>query len=125
MVPKPGLDLRAAASPGAAALGRAPSEIRPEILPGVARLARSDVFGGAGGDDVAAGVAALGTEINDPVGGFDDFEVVLDDQHRVTGFDECVQYVEEFSHIVEMQPCRWLVEDVEGAAGSAARQFLR
>jgi hypothetical protein len=25
---------------------------------------------------------------------------VLDDQHRVTGFDQRVQYVEELSHIV-------------------------
>src|ERR1700746_4205942 len=44
-------------------------EIRPEVLPGVARLARSDVFRGAGGDDMAAGVAAFGAELDNLVGG--------------------------------------------------------
>src|ERR1700752_242888 len=61
---KPRPDLRAAGSPGTAALGRAPSEIRPEILPRVARLARGYVFGRPGSDDMATGVPTFGTEIN-------------------------------------------------------------
>ena len=74
---------------------------------------------------MAAGVATLGAEIDDPVGGLDDFEIVLDDEHRVAGLDQRMQHVEELSHIVEMQPrCRF-VEDIEGAAGSAAGEFLR
>src|SRR5689334_18324911 len=46
--------------PRAAALCGPACEIRPQILAGVAGLAGRDVFGGAGGDDVAAGVAAFG-----------------------------------------------------------------
>src|SRR6516162_11083138 len=124
MVPKPGLDLRAASLPDTAALGRAPSEIRPEVLPRVARLGRGDVLWGAGGDDMAAGVAAFGAEIDDPIGGLDDLEIVLDDQHRVAGLDQRVQYLEKLPYIVEMQPRRRLVENIEGAAGSPPRQFL-
>ena len=42
-----------------------------------------DVFRGSLRDDPAAAVAALGPEVDDPVGGLDDVEVVLDDDHRV------------------------------------------
>jgi hypothetical protein len=55
---------------------------------------------------MAAGIAAFGAEIDDPVGGLDDFEIVLDDEHRVAGLDQRVQYVEELADIVEMQPGR-------------------
>src|SRR5438270_1860626 len=106
------------------ALRRTAGEIRPEILSRIARLAFGNVFRGAGGDDMAAGVAAFGAEIDDPVSGLDDFEIVLDDEHRIAGLDERMQYLEEFADIVEMQARRWLVEDVEGAAGGAPRQFL-
>ena len=112
-------------SPHSAAARRRPArEVGPEVLPGVAHLARGDVFRGAGGDDVAAGVATFGAEIDDPVGRFDHFEIVLDDQHRVTGLDQRVQHLEELADIVEVQPGRRLVEDVEGAPGGAPRQFL-
>jgi len=49
---------------------------------------------------------------------------MLDDQHRVAGLDQGVQHLEQFAHIVEVQTGRRLVEDVEGAAGGPARQFL-
>ena len=59
-------------SPGAAAAHYAARKVGPEILAGVARLARGDIFRGAGGDDMAASIAAFGAEIDDPVGGLDD-----------------------------------------------------
>src|SRR5246127_1980248 len=110
--------------PRAPAPGGTAGEIGAKVLAGVAGLTLGDVFGGAGGDDMAAGVAAFGAEIDDPVGGLDDLEIVLDDEYRVAGLDQRVQNVEELSHIIEMQPGRRLVEDIEGAAGRAARQFL-
>jgi len=102
-------------SPRPAAARRPAGEIGPQVLAGVAPLARRDVFGGAARDDMAAGVAAFGAEIDDPVRGLDDFEIVLDDEDRVAGLDQRVQYLEELAHIVEMQPGRRLVEDVEGS----------
>ncbi len=41
-----------------------------------------DLFGGAGGYDLAAAAAALGAHVDDPVGGFDDVEIVLDDEEE-------------------------------------------
>jgi hypothetical protein len=41
-----------------------------------------DVFRRAGGDDVAAGVAAFGAEVYEVVGGFDNVEVVFDNDER-------------------------------------------
>src|SRR5690242_15114156 len=44
-----------------------------------------DLLGRALRDDAAAAVAAFRAEIDDPVRGLDDVEVVLDDEHRVAG----------------------------------------
>ena len=67
--------------------------------------------------------AAFGAEIDDPVGLFDDVEMVLDDQHGVAERDETIQHVEKFFHVVEVQAGGGLVENVERAAGLAARKF--
>ena len=76
------------------------------------------------GDDFAAAVAAFGAEVDDPVGGLDDFEIVLDDDHRVALVDQLVQHFEQLRHVVEVQAGGRLVEDVERAAGRLARQLL-
>ena len=74
-------------SPRPAAPHRPACEVGPEILTGVALLAGGDVFRSPGRDNIAAGVAALGAEVDDPVSGLDDLEIVLDDQHGVAGLD--------------------------------------
>jgi hypothetical protein len=62
--------------------------------------------GDANSDVCATSLAMAGhnLEIDDPVGGLDDFEIVLDDEHSVAGLNQRVQYVEELADIVEMQP---------------------
>jgi recombinational DNA repair ATPase RecF len=77
------------------------------------------------GDDLAAAIAAFGADIDDPVGGLDDVEIVLDHHHRVALVDQLVQHFQELAHILEMQARGRLVEDVERAAGGALRQLLR
>src|ERR1700730_10553538 len=47
---------------------------------GVAFRVGGDFFWGAGGYDLAAAGAAFGAHVDDPVGGFDDVEVVLDEE---------------------------------------------
>src|SRR5262249_27745491 len=54
-----------------------------EMLPGIAVRVRGDVLGGPGGDDLAARVAALGPQVNNPVRGLDHVQVVFDHDHRV------------------------------------------
>src|SRR2546425_8881969 len=73
-------------------------------------------LGRALGDDLAAGLAALGTKVDHPVRGLDDVEVVLDDDNGVAGVDEAMEYLEEALDIREMQPRGRLVEDVERPA---------
>ena len=51
-----------------------------------------DVFGAALADELSAVATGFGTEIENPVGGFDHIEVVLDDLQRVTGIDELLKY---------------------------------
>ena len=43
------------------------------------------------GDDLAAGVPALGPQVDDVVGGLDDVQVVLDDDDGVPFGDEVVK----------------------------------
>ena len=81
------------------------------------------VFGRAFGDDLAAGVAAFGAEVYDPVGGLDDVEVVLDDQEGVAGVAEFEEDFEELGDVVEMEAGGRFVQDVEGVAGCLAAQF--
>ncbi len=63
--------------------------------------------------------APLGTEIDDPVGGLDDIEVVLDDQDTVSLVHQPMQHVEQHPHVLEVQPGRGLVKDIEGPSGIA------
>ncbi len=73
---------------------------------------------------VAAAVAAFGAEVDDPVGGLDDFEIVLDDDDAVALRPPARAAPPELGDVVEMQARRRLVQNVERAAGGAAREFL-
>ena len=72
-----------------------------------------------------AGVAALGPQVDDPVGGLDHVEVVLDDDDRVPLLDQAVQHLEQHAHVLEVEAGGRLVEDVEGAAGVPLGQLGR
>ena len=84
-----------------------------------------DLLGRALGDDPAAAVAALGPEVDDPVGGLDDVEVVLDDEDRVAAVDQAMEDLEQLLDVGEVEPGRRLVEDVQGPAGRPPRQLGR
>ena len=75
-----------------------------------------DVFRRAAGDQLAAGLAALGTEVDQPVGGADDVEVVLDDDDRVAGLEQLPERAHQLGDVVEVQPGGRLVEHEERAA---------
>lgn len=49
-----------------------------------------DLFGSADHDDSAA-VSAFETHVDQPVGGFDDVQVVLDHQNGVAGGDQAIE----------------------------------
>ena len=88
------------------------------------RWVGGDLFGGAGGYDLAAAAAAFGAHVDDPVGGFDDVEIVLDDEQRAAAVDELAEGGEELGDVVEVEAGGGLVEDVEGAAAGFGCRFV-
>ena len=78
-----------------------------------------------GGDDRAARLAALGPHVDQPVGGLDHVEVVLDHDDRVALVDEPLQHLEQPLDVGEVQARRRLVEDVERPPGRDLRQLGR
>ena len=72
--------------------------------------ASGDILGCSGGNNLPALVARVGAEVYDPIGGFDDFEVVLDDEHGVAGVHQPLEDFEQHAHVVEVQAGGRLVE---------------
>ena len=89
--------------------------IDPQRRAGVAALALRHVGGRADADDLAAGIAAFGAEIDDPIGGADHIEIVFDDDDRVAALDELVERVQQRGDIVEVQARGRLVEKKQRA----------
>jgi hypothetical protein len=74
----------------------------------------SDFLGCSGGNDLPALVAGVGAEVYDPIGGFHDLKVVLDDEDGVAGVHQSLEDFEEHAHIVEVQAGGRFVEEKEG-----------
>jgi len=74
-----------------------------------------DQFRGAGRDHRAAAVSAFGAEVDDPVGGFDDVEVVFDHNHGVASVDEPADYGKQLTNVVEVQSRGGLIQQVESS----------
>ncbi len=70
-------------------------------------------FGSAREHDLAAGVAALRAQVDQPVAGADHVEVVLDHHQRMADRDEAAEGGEELGHVVEVQARGGLVEQEE------------
>ncbi len=61
---------------------------------------------GAGGDDPAAGLAAAGPHVHDPVGRADDVEVVLDYDHGGAVADQMPEHLHQRAHVEGMKSDR-------------------
>ncbi len=70
-------------------------------------------FGRAFDDDLPSPITAIWAQIEDMVGTLDHIEVVLDDHHRVSLFDELLKGLQEDRHIVGMESNRGFVEKVQ------------
>src|SRR3989338_5413771 len=82
---------------------------------GVRALGARDFFRRTGGDALAAPVAALGTEIDEMIGGLDDVQIVLDDEHGVALVHELLQNTEETVDVGEVKPGGRFIQDVKSA----------
>ena len=76
---------------------------------------RAQVLRRAGAHHLAAGIAALGAQVDDPVGGADDVEVVLDDDQRMAGVEQLAQRAHQLGDVVEVQAGGRLVEQEQRA----------
>jgi hypothetical protein len=83
------------------------------------------VAAGVAGDPIAPSPTIGRAEVDQPVGGLDDVEVVLDDHDGVAVVAQAVQHLEQHLDVLEVQAGGRLVEDVERAAGVALGQFQR
>src|SRR4051812_16456400 len=96
---------------------------RPQVAARVAAVALCDRLGCSLRDDAPAAIAALRPEVDDPVGGLDDIQVVLDHHHGVAGVAQALQHAEQHLDVVEMQAGGRLVQYVERAAGVALAEL--
>ncbi len=84
-------------------------------LGGVAGRVRSHLFGRALGHDQPTGTAALGAEVDQPVGGADHVQVVFDHDQRMPGLQQLAQRAHELGDVVEVQTGGGLVEQEQRA----------
>src|SRR6478609_4613779 len=75
---------------------------RGQKPPSVALRVVRDILGRAFGDDAAAAIAALRAKVENPVGGFDDLQIVFDHDYGVALIDQRMQHLEQLSHVLEM-----------------------
>ena len=76
-----------------------------------------DFFGSACGDECSARFTTFGTDVDDIVGTFDNFGIMLDDYKSMTLTKQTLERVEQNVDIVEVQAgCRF-VENEEGRLG--------
>ena len=57
--------------------------------------------------------ATLRAQIDHMIGGFDDVEVMLDDDHGVAKFGQTLEQFQELFGIVEMKSGGWFVKNIE------------
>jgi len=72
------------------------------------------------GDDGAAALAALGAQVEQPVGGGDQVQVVLDHQQRVAGVEQLLEGPEQLRDVLEVQAGGRFVEQEQGRPGVRA-----
>ena len=90
-------------------------------LTGAALGSGGDDAGRAHGDDPAAGLAAVGAQVDHPVGRGDDVELVLDHHDGVAQVGQSVEDLEQAVDVGEMQAGGRLVEDIKRPGRSAGR----
>ena len=75
--------------------------------------------------DLAAAAAAFRPQIDDPVGGLDHVQVMLDDHDGVALIAQLMQHRQQLLDIGEVQAGGRFVEDIQRLAGAALRQLAR
>ena len=85
--------------------------INPQIRPRDRPLILRHRFGSSLEDDVAAHRAAAGTELDEPVAGFQHLDVVLDEEDGVARLHHRVEEVEDALDVARVETVGGLVHD--------------
>src|SRR5688500_17644927 len=93
----------------------------PQIRRSVTALHFRDLVHAAHRHDASARLAGFRTQVDDPVGGGDRVDVVLDDDDGVAAVGEAAQHGDELAHFTAGQTRRRLIEDVDAMAALLAR----
>ena len=64
-------------------------------------------------DDVTACLASLRSEVDHPIGCFDDIQIVFDDDEGIAGIHQFVQDGQQFLDVVEVKAGGRLIQDIE------------
>ena len=83
-------------------------------LAGKRLLTRGNFFRGALCDNLTAAGTSFGAKVNDVVGAFDNVEIVLNNDHRVSGINQTIQHFYQLMHIGNMQAGSRLVQNING-----------
>ncbi len=70
------------------------------------------------GHDAAAGGAGFRADLENPVGGLEHVEVVLDDDDAVAAFDQRVEHAEQAFHVMAVESGGRLIKQQQGAGGA-------
>ena len=67
----------------------------------------------AGGDDLSSAIAAFRAQIDDPVRGLDDVQVVFDHHHGVAVIAQPVEYGQQLFDVMKVQARSRLIQDIQ------------
>ena len=62
-------------------------------------------------------IATIGAKVDDPVGGLDDVQIVLNDQHGIALVDETLQHRQQAADVLEVKASGRFVEQVDRVTG--------
>src|SRR5678815_1963160 len=79
---------------------------------------------GTRGHNLATLNTAVRPEINNPVGGLNDVQMVLDNDYRVAQVCQSIENVEQLFHVVEVKASRRFVKDIQGLASRPFAKLL-
>ena len=73
--------------------------------------------------DISAFVSAFRSEVDYIIGTFDNIHIMFDDDNAVSPSDECVEGIQQFADVVEVQSGGWFVKDKQGRVGFLLTQI--
>src|SRR5262245_41936867 len=82
-----------------------------------------DHLGGACRYNVPASITTFWSEVDDVVSGFDDLQMVLDNEHRVTALHQPGQDLEQTLNIGKVQAGRGFIQNVQGPTRAAPAEL--